>query len=308
MAYDKLIDSTQLDGALTATANAIREKGGTTAVLPWNMETGFASAVSAMEAGGADLNFSVAAYASENVRPATADENAIAVITNNTMTSWIIDVNEPDTPAEGMVHISVGTSSPYAFNALKENGVMLYPLKAMQYIGGAWSNVPAFIYQNGAWREWITYLYINGDECVSITGGWIGEGKKYSSASSVSAKTPTITRGETEISAKISSNGASVFYCQNKIDLTGYSAITAIGVFTNGSENRGGISLVAWTSLTNYNSENRAAIATINGESTATDITLDVSALEGEHVIGFIITTETSSYSEAKMSLCVMAR
>lgn len=46
MAYDKLIDSAKLEGAMTATANAIRAKTGGTAQIAWNESSGFSSAVS----------------------------------------------------------------------------------------------------------------------------------------------------------------------------------------------------------------------------------------------------------------------
>lgn len=48
MAFDKVIDSAKLDGAITATADAIREKAGITDKLEWNQETGFAEAISAI--------------------------------------------------------------------------------------------------------------------------------------------------------------------------------------------------------------------------------------------------------------------
>ena len=49
MAYDKVIDSTKLDTAMTATADAIRAKTGGTANLEWNESTGFKNAVEAIE-------------------------------------------------------------------------------------------------------------------------------------------------------------------------------------------------------------------------------------------------------------------
>ena len=52
MAFDKLVDSTQLDGALTATANAIRAKTGSSAGIAWNSSTGFADAVGEISGGG----------------------------------------------------------------------------------------------------------------------------------------------------------------------------------------------------------------------------------------------------------------
>ena len=50
MALDKLVDSTQLDSDLTAVANAIRTKGGTSTALAF--PSGFVSAVEAIPSGG----------------------------------------------------------------------------------------------------------------------------------------------------------------------------------------------------------------------------------------------------------------
>lgn len=59
MAVDKLVDSTQLDADLTAVANAIRTKGGTSAQMAF--PAGFVSAVEAIETGGgADLDLQTA--------------------------------------------------------------------------------------------------------------------------------------------------------------------------------------------------------------------------------------------------------
>ena len=52
MALDKLVDSTQLDEALTATANALRTKGGTSSPIAWDATNGFTSAVEALPSGG----------------------------------------------------------------------------------------------------------------------------------------------------------------------------------------------------------------------------------------------------------------
>lgn len=51
MPYDKLIDSAQLDGAITATADAIRTKTGATDKIAWNESSGFASAIAAIASG-----------------------------------------------------------------------------------------------------------------------------------------------------------------------------------------------------------------------------------------------------------------
>jgi hypothetical protein len=48
MPYDKIVDSAKLDGAMTATADAIRGKTGKTADIPWNESTGFASEIASI--------------------------------------------------------------------------------------------------------------------------------------------------------------------------------------------------------------------------------------------------------------------
>lgn len=53
MAVDKLVDSTQLDTDLTAVANAIRTKGGTSAQLAF--PTGFVDAIDAIQTGGGGM-------------------------------------------------------------------------------------------------------------------------------------------------------------------------------------------------------------------------------------------------------------
>lgn len=54
MAYDKVVDSAQLEADLTTVADAIRAKGSTADKLAF--PDGFASAVSAITSGGSDLS------------------------------------------------------------------------------------------------------------------------------------------------------------------------------------------------------------------------------------------------------------
>lgn len=52
MAYDKVIDSTQLDAAMSYTANRIRNKTGGTDQIAWDSTKGFGDAVDAISSGG----------------------------------------------------------------------------------------------------------------------------------------------------------------------------------------------------------------------------------------------------------------
>ncbi len=131
--------------------------------------------------GGAGLNFSVKAYASESVRPSVEKENTIAVIADE-INGWIFSATEPTSPSEKMVWIPTGTSSTVNFNALKKNGIEVYPQSVKQYIGGEWVQIDAYIYRGGEWvqfSEIITtlYLYTSGNTQDSVTGGWKTLGK-----------------------------------------------------------------------------------------------------------------------------------
>ena len=121
--------------------------------------------------GGAPLNFKVVG----NPQPASPKENTIWLNTDKKITSWAFRVTQPLNPAEGMVHIPVGTSSVGAFNALKKNAIFVYPIFAKQYINGAWVMVEAKIYQGGAWVSWFDgVIFKNGAKNDNITGGWNG--------------------------------------------------------------------------------------------------------------------------------------
>jgi hypothetical protein len=75
--------------------------------------------------------------------------------------------------ATGQVWISTGSSSIVAFNALKENGIRVFPLSAKQCVDGVWEGVPVQTYQGGEWTEWYDgELYSYGNEYEDLTGGW----------------------------------------------------------------------------------------------------------------------------------------
>ena len=75
----------------------------------------------------------------------------------------------------GAVWISTGTYSTAAFNALKKNGLQIYPLRAKLSSGSSWSEKPAKTYMLGEWVDWRLYLYKNGDRNLPVTGDfWHG--------------------------------------------------------------------------------------------------------------------------------------
>lgn len=168
MATYKLVNADQLDSDLTSVGNAIRSKGGTSAGL--SFPAGMVSAIGAISTG-VELNFDVVGGTSQPINP---KENTIWVNTSKTITDWVFSATQPSAKS-GRVWISTGTFSPIEFNALKKNGIQVYPISAKQYISGAWVDKTTESYQNGIWVEWIKqiFLFINGDQCADITGGWV---------------------------------------------------------------------------------------------------------------------------------------
>ena len=109
--------------------------------------------------GGASLNFKVVGGLTQ---PADPKENTIWVNTSQKITSWIFAAEAPAEPEEGIVWVTTGASNQVAFNALKKNTVMIYPISAKQYVSGEWQNKTAKTRKNGVWVDWITWIYKDG--------------------------------------------------------------------------------------------------------------------------------------------------
>lgn len=152
--------------------------------------------------GSASLNFKITG----NPQPASPRDNTIWINTDTPITSWMFNADQPTTPTEGMTWIIVGKSSPAAFNILKKNGIMVYPVSAKQYIGGEWVVKTAKSYQGGEWVEWIPVgaLYYSGNECVDESGGWQARGWRVDSTYSGTV-VPTITNNDDHMSIVVPS-------------------------------------------------------------------------------------------------------
>ena len=119
---------------------------------------------------GAALNFRVVGGPSA---PSAPKENTVWVNTESAVSAWLFSAEQPESPAEGTVWFISGTSATAPFNALKKNGISVYPAGCKQYVNGAWLEKEAVTWQNGAWIEWWNgVLYKNGDLCEDRTGGW----------------------------------------------------------------------------------------------------------------------------------------
>lgn len=119
--------------------------------------------------GGGGLNFKVVGGTTQPTNPT---ENTIWVNTGATITGYYFAAEQPDGMKPGEVWISIGTSSAIAFNALKKNSIMVYPISAKQMLtDGTLVDVTAKSRQNGQWVEWVQELVVLENDTLYI-GQW----------------------------------------------------------------------------------------------------------------------------------------
>lgn len=244
--------------------------------------------------GGASMNFSVSAFASADALPASASENAIAVITENEITSWIFSATEPESPSSGMVWFSVGLSSPVAFNAAQKNTVMVYPVSASQYIAGVWVTKNAKSFQGGAWVDWWIYgtLYDNGKTDEDLAGGWASY--NYRVATGYTGIASTVTIGEASVTATMTAGGStnrcSFFAHENIIDFSQFN--TAHFEFLSASG-------AGWAKIMVFDSSGTAIESGpevwATGGTLSGSVDMDISSITDEGRIGVMMWANSNS-------------
>lgn len=116
-------------------------------------------------------------------------------------------------PEEGVVWISTGTPNAAGFNALKKNGIQVYPISAKQGVNGVWESKNARIYKDGNWKAFQFDVAPNTDL------NWV-------SLSATVNKTPEST--SITHTGKSSSNGTNAnSYAYVDVDFTGYDTLYA---------------------------------------------------------------------------------
>ena len=235
-------------------------------------------------AGGASaLNFNVVGGTSQPVNP---KENTIWVNTQTEISGWVFSAEEPGEPAEGMVWISTGLSSTVEFNALKKNGIQVYPISAKQYISGAWVDKTAKIYQGGAWKELITYLYNKGNECTDLTGGWVSVASLGFAGSGIGTKAPTITQNTGYTIVKQTEDKSGYYRTTNRINLDSAKNIVLVGYLKETTSHPVWTQMSCHANVPTYWGQNQAAYITASiGNGVLGTYRLDVSGLTGDYYI-----------------------
>lgn len=181
--------------------------------------------------GSGGLNFQVIGG---TTAPSNPKENMIWVNTSTKITSYIFSATQP-TAASGMVWISTGTSSPIEFNALKKNGIQVYPTVAKQYVNSVWVDVSAYIYRNAEWVQFSYenyYLFKNGELYESRTGGWSRSGYTISNDFN-NTDNSQVTIGDTIVCKALcpgkEDDKGGACGTANEIDITGFTTMRVKG-------------------------------------------------------------------------------
>lgn len=233
---------------------------------------------------GAALNFSVVG----NPKPDNPPVNTIWVNNEVPISDWALSADEPE-KADGRVWIIVGSYSQVAFNAMKENCIMVYPMSAKQCVAGAWVSITAQIRQNETWVDWFQYLYNRGDECLAVTGGWIAKSWQMAENAGMESQSYSIEKNENQLKFTKTGQIGAVMYTTYRIDLTNVKTIHFKGKMYSGESNDHWTAFYVWKNVNGrYWSYNEAASVLCEAGIITRQFSLDVSSLDpGEYYIGF---------------------
>lgn len=213
--------------------------------------------------GVGGLNFQVIGSATA---PNNPKENTIWIETDTNVTSWIFSAVEPSAPSEGMVWIFTGTSSPVEFNALKKNGLQVYPVAAKQYIDGEWVDKAAKSFRGGAWVDWWDgVLYNAGNTYDDITGGYSGVGD-YISA----------TNSDGRLNLHVQNGATAALITEQAINLTGFKTLKVTGYGTSAN---------CFAGIVSNRSVNFSSTVVMENQGT---YALDISSVEGLFYVGLM--------------------
>lgn len=250
------------------------------------MAKGYKSGVSSLPAGLKIVG---------NPRPSFPKEGNVWVNTDTEITGHVLSATQPENPTAGMLWIKISDSSSIKVGTpLGKDYITIMLISVSQYVGGAWQSVEAQSFQNGVWSERIVLLIRDGKYySEDITGGFVAEGKKYSSSATNRVPTVKVMEGYVSIGYDAQANASGIVRTSNKVDLTGRRTIN---LFCDGynphPEDTGTkyIGLFVWSAFGTLYTDNAVAYSAIPNENQK-NVTLDVSSLTGSYYIGFGIHT-----------------
>ena len=218
----------RLKNNVAAAFTAIGNKGGN---VPSSKVSGnLATAIQSIP-HGVELNFEVVGGTSQPISP---KENTIWVNTSTTISSWVFSATQPSNPSNGMVWISTGTSNTVEFNALKKNGIQVYPISAKQYVSGAWKDVTAKSYRSGQWVDWVPAgaLYWDGYEVVPFYGHGPSSGKYKKEADGLVVYSTSTSRIDGCFTTEEPYNTSGYTKLEVTVEVSGSNPVFSFGLLT----------------------------------------------------------------------------
>jgi hypothetical protein len=251
--------------------------------------TGIVSQLPLSRVDGASLNFKVVGGLTQPSGPA---ENTIWVSTNASITSWQFSGTEPAEPAEGLVWFATGKASTAAFNALKKNAVMVYPLYAKQFVSGQWVGVKAQIYMDGDWRSLFSGL-------IYEAGAFYTEHAAYL----VPETAPVEETASAIVLSTVKAKNSEVYKVFGPVPLDDISTLAMTSAFTDsvtGAHRR--VLYVAASANVGRSGAAKIKEESVSSKWTESAVTsLDVSDLTGEYYVYAGTNTDGSAWDNSRV-------
>lgn len=230
--------------------------------------------------GGASLNYKVVGGTTQ---PTSASENTIWVNTSTEISSHIFSTTEPTNPVEGMVWFKTGATSVAPFNALKKNGITVYPLGCKQYVNGAWESKTAKTYYGNKWVDWTFYLF----DIAAANDTSAFEFTPHSNG----ALNPVLTYHQGQyVSIKNPSSSATTTYLKEDPDFTGFSKLILKGYCSLKGEK------MVIAEAGQRKTFDASSIASVTLDVTDGEYVIDISELTGKYAVGFNFRAASNRY------------
>ncbi len=134
--------------------------------------------------------------------------------------------------------------------------------------------------------SYTTYLYKLGDECKSVSGGWVTAAKKFASDSNTNAANIVCNRNSDNIYFTNKGATGAILYAKNKISLKDIKTIKFKGTFGY-TDDQYYVRFCIWSSFGSTTMDNLVVVR--DGWKGLGDFSIDVSSLTGSYYIGFAV-------------------
>jgi len=241
--------------------------------------------------GGAGLNFKVVGGTAQ---PASPKENTIWINTDVDIGEYQFSATEPTARVDGTalqtgdVWIKTGTHSAADFNALKKNGIKVYPSACNQWDGSSWEAKTMSVYMDGVWKSLEIVVVPNITDYSS---------DKWTAL----LATPTATETNlTIVTRTLSSDIGKTGYAYVAVDVTNFSQMylnaTLSRVSGGNTATNAYLGLFADTSIGTLAVGYQYNHAAGSNTSSTVNQTYDISSLTGVYYLAYKYVTTSSDY------------